>query len=59
MRTKITQITYKRLEGVVERWRRFEKELEDQEKYVLAKIYQECANDLDLALRDDTTLGKK
>ena len=55
---KLTKVTHGRLLTAIERWRRIQKEAEGLERYEVATIYRECANDLELALRDDTSLQK-
>jgi hypothetical protein len=59
----IRPATHERLTGVVSRWRVAEHQhaalIDDDptgQRRVLANAYRECANDLDLALRDDETI---
>lgn len=60
---KLTGVSHARLSEVVERWRNQQDANERMialdptgQRRVLANAYRQCANDLDLVLRDDATL---
>lgn len=52
MSTPVRPITRERLEAASTRWRRLQASAPEK----VANAYRQCANDLDLILRDDATI---